>query len=95
MRGRTILLRRLDEAPIQDIKTTKRASRLLRSLFELSFGLTFEGSRGILYVIPQGRYQGHNETLAQGERPCIGYSERRIYDANEETNTPFRDGISD
>ena len=43
----------------------------------------------------KGTDQGSKETLAQGDYPALVKSERRPYEANEETSTPLRDGISD
>jgi len=38
---------------------------------------------------------GKQRDPGTGRRPCIGNSERRLYETNEETSTPIRDGISD
>ena len=51
----------------------------------------------MIYLIvfhTKGTDQGSKETLAQGDYPALVQSERRYYETNEETNTPFRDGIS-
>ena len=42
----------------------------------------------------EGTVQGSKETLAQGKGLALVNSERRDYDANEETSTSLRDGIS-
>jgi hypothetical protein len=42
----------------------------------------------------KGTDQGSKETLAQGGGPALVHSERRLYETNEETSTPLRDGIS-
>jgi len=42
----------------------------------------------------KGTDQGSKDTLAQGDYPALVKSERRYYETNEETSTPFRDGIS-
>jgi hypothetical protein len=42
----------------------------------------------------KGTIQGSKETLAQGIDPALVRSERRQHDANEETSSHFRDGLS-
>jgi hypothetical protein len=39
--------------------------------------------------------QGSKETLARGEGHALVHSERRLYETNEETSTPIRNGVSD
>ena len=48
------------------------------SLFEVAATLTFTTNYGRIEYIPVREFQGSKETLALGEGPYIGASERRI-----------------
>jgi hypothetical protein len=67
----------------------------LALLSEAPLALTFLIRHDILRMFRKEQTWERKRPGHKASESCIGTSERRTYETNEETSTAFRDGISD
>jgi len=77
------------------LESLKEAENLRTILIEVPSTLTFMIQYAILRSVPRGTTQEVEDLGTRLMSLALVYSERRSYETNEETSTPFRDGISD